>query len=144
MKRFVEGEDRSQSTLFPSRLDDYVADNNPVRFVDAFIDRLPLFKLGFEGVEPQATGRPAYHPSVMLKLYVYGYLNRVQFRRDHGEALRNVCRQFVLLCRERLDARRKAAHLSSASDRAGSTGRGKVDVRGYRDRSRVSTFLHLR
>ena len=91
MKRFIEGENRSQSTLFPERLDDYIAEDNPVRVVDVFIDELDLGHLGFHGVDPQATGRPAYHPSTLLKLYVYGYLNRVQSsRRLEREAQRNV------------------------------------------------------
>ena len=81
MKRFVEGEDRSQSTLFPERLDDYIDKDDPVRFIDAFIDKLPLLKLGFSGVEPSGTGRPSYHPSVLLKIYVYGYLNRIHSSR---------------------------------------------------------------
>ena len=81
MKRFIEGENRSQSTLFPERLDDYIAEDNPVRVVDVFIDELDLGQLGFQGVDPQATGRPAYHPAILLKLYVYGYLNRVQSSR---------------------------------------------------------------
>ena len=76
MKRFVEGEDRSQSTLFPERLDDYVGEDNPVRVVDVFVDELDLGDLGFNRVAPQATGRPGYHPSVLLKLYIYGYLKR--------------------------------------------------------------------
>jgi transposase len=91
MKRFVEGTDRGQSTLFPECLDDWIDENNPVRVIDAFIDRLDLGELGFDGVEPAETGRPAYHPSVLLKLYVYGYLNRVQSsRRLEREAGRNV------------------------------------------------------
>jgi transposase len=133
MTGFVVGDDRGQSTLFPERLDDYVGDDNPVRAIDVFVDELDLAGLGFEGVEPQATGRPAYHPATLLKIYVYGYLNRVQssrrlerecqrnvelvwltgrlmpdfktiadFRKDNGEAIRKVCRAFVLLCR-RLD-----------------------------------------
>ena len=131
MKRFVEGENRNQSTLFPETLEDYVAENNPVRVIDAFIDELDLSHLGFQGVEPQATGRPAYHPSILLKLYVYGYLNRVQssrrleretqrnvelmwltgrlmpdfktiadFRKNNGQAIRAVCREFIVLCRQ--------------------------------------------
>jgi transposase len=133
MTGFVVGDDRGQSTLFPERLDDYVGEDNPVRAIDVFVDGLDLAGLGFEGVEPQATGRPAYHPATLLKIYVYGYLNRVQssrrlerecqrnvelvwltghlipdfktiadFRKDNGEAIRKVCRAFVLLCR-RLD-----------------------------------------
>lgn len=130
MKRFIEGESRTQSTLLPECLDDYIAEDNPVRAVEAFIDELDLLMLGFAGAEPAATGRPAYHPSVLLKLYLYGYLNRIQssrrlerecqrnvellwltgklspdfktiadFRRDNGEAIRNVCREFIVLCR---------------------------------------------
>ncbi len=130
MKRFIEGESRNQTTLLPECLDDYIAEDNPVRAVEAFIDELDMRALGFAGVEPAATGRPSYHPSILLKLYLYGYLNRIQssrrlerecqrnvelmwligklapdfktiadFRRDNGEAIRNVCRQFVMLCR---------------------------------------------
>jgi transposase len=130
MTRFVVGDDRSQSTLFPERLDDYLGEDNPVRAVDVFVDELDLAGLGFGGVEPEATGRPAYHPATLLKIYVYGYLNRVQssrrlerecqrnielvwltgrlmpdfktiadFRKDNGEAIRKVCREFVVLCR---------------------------------------------
>src|SRR6516164_4760688 len=91
MKRFVEGTDRGQSTLFPECLDDWTGENNPVRVIDAFVETLDLAELGFEGVEPAETGRPAYHPSVLLKLYVYGYLNQVQSsRRLEREAGRNV------------------------------------------------------
>jgi transposase len=131
MKRFVEGADRAQSTLLPECLDDWIDEDNPVRAIDAFVDALDLASLGFDGVEPAATGRPAFHPSVLLKLYIYGYLNRVQssrrleretgrnlellwllsrlvpdhktiadFRKDNGPALRQVCAQFVELCRE--------------------------------------------
>ena len=91
MKRFVEGEDRSQGTLFPDRLDDWICEDNPVRVIDVFVDELDLGGLGFGRVEPRATGRPGYHPSVLLKLYIYGYLNRVQSsRRLEREAGRNV------------------------------------------------------
>ncbi len=131
MGRFVEGEDRRQSLLLPDSLDDYVTEDNPVRVVEVFIDELDLSALGFEGVQPAATGRPAYHPSTLLKIYLYGYLNRVQssrrlereaqrnielmwltgrlapdfktianFRRDNGAAIRAVCAQFVVLCRQ--------------------------------------------
>src|SRR6202158_5016347 len=130
MKRFIEGEDRNQVTLLPECLDDYIAEDNPVRVIDVFIDELDLTGLGFEGVAPADTGRPAYHPAVLLKIYVYGYLNRLQssrrleretqrnvelmwltgklspdfktiadFRRDNGKAIRNVCREFIVLCR---------------------------------------------
>jgi len=130
MKRYVEGEARSQATLFPDTLEDYIAQDNPVRVVDAFVDELELLKLGFGGMEPEATGRPAYHPATLLKIYVYGYLNRIHssrrlerecqrnveliwltarlapdfktiadFRKDNGQAIRRVCREFVVLCR---------------------------------------------
>ena len=91
MKRFIQGECRTQSILLPEALDDYITETNPVRVVDVFVDELDLRELGFEGVEPAATGRPAYHPAVVLKLYIYGYLNRVQSgRRLEKEAQRNV------------------------------------------------------
>ena len=130
MKRFIEGQDRTQSILLPECLDDFVDEDNPVRVIDAFVDELDLAALGFESVQPEATGRPAYHPSVLLKIYIYGYLNRVQssrrlereaqrnmelmwlagrlapdfktianFRKDSGKAIRNVCSQFIVLCR---------------------------------------------
>ncbi len=133
MKRFIEGVDRNQSTLFPERLEDWIGEDNPVRVIDVFVDELDLGGLGFERVEPRETGRPGYHPSVLLKLYMYGYLNRVQssrrleqearrnvevmwlterlvpdhktiadFRKDSGSQIRQVCREFVVLCR-RLD-----------------------------------------
>ena len=91
MKRFVEGVDRGQSTLLPECLDDFIDEDNPVRVVDVFVDELDLGGLGFSGVDPKATGRPAYHPSDLLKLYIYGYLNRVQSsRRLEREAGRNL------------------------------------------------------
>ena len=91
MKRFVEGDDRRQGYLLPEALDDYVAEDNPVRVVEVFIEELDLAALGFAGVQPAATGRPAYHPSTLLKLYLYGYLNRVQSsRRLEREAQRNI------------------------------------------------------
>jgi transposase len=91
MKRFVAGADRTQSTLLPESLDDWVDESNPVRVIDAFVDALNVAELGFEGVEPAATGRPSYHPCCLLKLYIYGYLNRVQSsRRLEREAGRNV------------------------------------------------------
>jgi transposase len=131
MAGFVKGVDRGQSTLFPALLDDYVVEDNPVRAVDVFVDGLDLDKLGFVGVQPLDTGRPGYHPRMMLKLYIYGYLNRVpssrrlerecqrniemiwltgqlapdfktiaDFRKDNGKAIREVCREFVALCRK--------------------------------------------
>src|SRR5207247_5408399 len=91
MKRFVEGADRGQSTLFPERLEDWIGEDNPVRVIDIFVEELDLAELGFGGVDPEATGRPSYHPSVLLKLYIYGYLNRVHSsRRLEREAGRNV------------------------------------------------------
>jgi|SRR5689334_2425066 len=91
MKRFVAGADRGQSALLPECLDDFIDETNPVRVIDVFVDALDLAEIGFEGVDPAATGRPAYHPSVFLKLYIYGYLNRVQSsRRLEREAGRNL------------------------------------------------------
>lgn len=130
MTDFIEGEARTQATLFPERLDDYIAEENPVRVIDVFIDSLNLSGLGFKTI-PAITGRPAYHPGTMLKLYVYGYLNRIQssrrlereagrnvelvwllgrlapdfktiadFRKDNPKGIRLVCRDFVLICRK--------------------------------------------
>jgi len=91
MARFVEGMDRGQATLLPVCLEDWVDENNPVRAVDVFVDALDLVELGFDGAQPMATGRPGYKPSVLLKLYIYGYLNRVQSsRRLEREAGRNL------------------------------------------------------
>ena len=130
MSGFIQGEDRHQATLFPESLDEYVAEDSAVRVIDVFVDDLDISGLGFN-TEPAETGRPAYHPRTMLKIYIYGYLNRVQssrrlereaqrnvelmwltgrlapdfktiadFRRDNGEAIRLVCREFVMLCRK--------------------------------------------
>jgi transposase len=91
MKRFIEGEARSQAVLFPDHLDDWIAEDNPVRAIDVFIDELELKDLGFQGADPAATGRPGYHPSTLLKIYIYGYLNRIQSsRRLERETQRNV------------------------------------------------------
>jgi transposase len=91
MRRFVEGEDRLQIALLPHCLDDYVTENNPVRVIEAFIDELDLATLGFEGVVPETTGRPAYHPATLLKIYLYGYLNRIpSSRRLERETQRNI------------------------------------------------------
>ena len=91
MNRFIEGVDRSQVTLFPDRLADWIDEDNPVQVIDAFVDALDLCELGFERATAAATGRPGYHPSFLLKLYIYGYLNRVQSsRRLEREAGRNV------------------------------------------------------
>src|SRR6266480_1448388 len=131
MSGFVEGIDRSQSSLFPAALEDYVAEDNLVRAVDAFVEGLDLGKLGFGRFAPLERGRPCYHPATLLKIYIYGYLNRVpssrrlerecqrnieliwltghlapdfktiaDFRKDNGRAIREVCRIFVVLCRE--------------------------------------------
>src|SRR4051794_35519111 len=91
MKRFVEGEDRQQETLLAACLDDYVTEGNPVRVIDVFIDELDLEALGFAGVVREVTGRPAYHPATLLKIYLYGYLNRIQSsRRLERESQRNI------------------------------------------------------
>src|SRR6478609_11999010 len=91
MKRFIEGEDRRQGVLLPEFLDDYVAEDNPVRAIDVFVDKLDLRGLGFSGVVPEVTGRPAYHPATLLKIYLYGYLNRIQSsRRLERETQRNI------------------------------------------------------
>src|SRR4029078_1532488 len=90
MRRYIDGEDRMQQALLPHSLEDYVGEENPVRVVEVFIDELDLAALGFSGMTPSATGRPAYHPSTLLKIYLYGYLNRVQSsRRLEREAQRN-------------------------------------------------------
>ena len=73
MVGFVAGIDRSQTTLFPASLEDSITEDNPVRVVDAFVDGLDLRKLGFTSIDPRETGRPGYHPAMMLKLYIYGY-----------------------------------------------------------------------
>src|SRR6185369_10109134 len=91
MKRFVEGIDRGQATLFPECLEDWIDGDNPVRVIDAFVDKLDIWGLGFEGMAPEATGRPFYHPLVLFKLYISGYLYRVQSsRRLEREVGRNV------------------------------------------------------
>ncbi len=91
MKRFVEGEDRRQATLLPDCLDDYITEDNPVRVIEVFIDELDLVAMGFAGMVPAATGRPAYHPATLLKLYLYGYLNRIpSSRRLERESQRNI------------------------------------------------------
>jgi transposase len=91
MKRFIEGIERTQAVLFPSQLDEYVTEDNTVRAIDAFVDMLDLRALGFRGADPAETGRPAYHPTVLLKIYIYGYLNRIQSsRRLERETQRNI------------------------------------------------------
>jgi transposase len=131
MKRFIECESRNQITLMPACLDDYIDTDNPVRVIDLFVDELDLVELGFDGTIAAATGRPGYHPALLLKIYIYGYLNRIQssrrleretqrnvelmwltgqlspdfktiadFRHDNGKGIRNVCKRFVVLCRQ--------------------------------------------
>jgi transposase len=131
MKRFIEESDRTQGFLLPESIDEYVSADNPVRVIEAFVEELDLGALGFDRVQPEATGRPGYHPSTLLKIYLYGYLNRIQssrrlereaqsnlelmwltgrlapdfktiadFRKDNGEAIRGVCREFISLCRQ--------------------------------------------
>lgn len=91
MKRFIEGRDRSQVTLLPECLDDYIAEDNPIRVIDAFVEELDLGAMGFEGATPASTGRPSYAPAVLLEIYIYGYLNRIQSsRRLERECQRNV------------------------------------------------------
>jgi transposase len=91
VKRFVEGDDRKQVTLLPECLDDFVAEDDPVRIIEAFVEELKLESMGFDGVTPAMTGRPSYHPAVLLKIYIYGYLNRIQSsRRLERECQRNV------------------------------------------------------
>jgi transposase len=128
MTGFIEGECRTQATLFPERLDDYITESSPVRIIDVFVDEMDLGSLNFRTV-PEDTGRSPYHPATLLKIYIYGYLNRVQssrrlereaqrnvelmwltgrltpsfktiadFRRDNGQAITKVCREFVLIC----------------------------------------------
>jgi transposase len=128
---FIQGVNRNQLLMFPEPLDEYIGDDNPVRFIDAFVDSLDLQAMGFEHAVPKETGRPPYHPGCLLKLYIYGYLNRIRssrslereanrnvelmwllgklapdfktiadFRRHNREAIRSVCRQFTLWCRE--------------------------------------------
>jgi len=165
MKRFIEGAGRNQSILFPEQLDDYVADDNVVRVVDAFIEALDLHALGFTGAEPSNTGRPSYHPAVMLGIYIYGYLNQIQssrrlereaqrnvelmwltgrltpdfktiadFRRDNGDAICQVCRQFVQMCRR----------LGMFSDSAVTIDGSKFKAVNNRDRNFTNNKLQAR
>lgn len=129
MGRYIEGQERTQGTLFPERLDDWIDEDNPVRAVDVFVDALDLKDLGFDRAAPAETGRPGYQPGTLLKIYIYGYLNRIQssrrlereaqrnleliwltgrlmpdfktiadFRSSNGKAIRQTCKEFVLLC----------------------------------------------
>jgi len=177
MKRFIEGEDRSQVTLLPECLDDFIAEDNPVRVVDAFVEELDLQGLGFDGAQPAETGRPSYHPAVLLKIYIYGYLNQVQssrrlereaqrnvelmwltgrlapdfktiadFRHDNGAGIRNVCRRFVMLCRElKLFSQAAVAVDSSKFKAVNSRDRnftpGKVDKRKQQLEESIQRYL---
>jgi len=97
MARFIEEDNKSQALLFPQRLDEYIAEDNPVRIIDAFVDGLNLQHLKFERAIPKTTGRPGYQPSTLLKLYVYGYMNCIQSsRRLENEAQRNVERMWLI------------------------------------------------
>ena len=112
MKGFVQGVDRQQATLLPEYLDDWVDESNPVRAVDVFVDALELRDLGFDGVDPAATGRPGYHPSAMLKLYIFGYLNRVQSsRRLEREAGRESSLRLLRHCSFRQHVRGRKGHV---------------------------------
>ncbi len=177
MKRFIEGADRGQSTLLPECLDDWIDESNPVRAVDVFVDGLALAELGFEGVEPEATGRPSYHPSALLKLYIYGYLNRIQssrrlereagrnleviwllkrltpddktiadFRKDNGPAIRKVCAQFVVLCRQMGLLTKASVAIDGSKFKAVNTRdknftRGKVERRRAQLEESVARYL---
>jgi transposase len=177
MKRFIEEEDRSQVTLLPGCLDDSIAEDNPVRVVDAFVEELDLQGLGFDGAQPAETGRPSYHPAVLLKIYIYGYLNQIQssrrlereaqrnvelmwltgrlapdfktiadFRHDNGAGIRNVCRRFVMLCRElKLFSQAAVAVDSSKFKAVNSRDRnftpGKVDKRKQQIEESIQRYL---
>ncbi|MFT7577858.1 MAG: transposase [Alphaproteobacteria bacterium] len=178
MKRFIEGADRRQATLLPEYLEDWVEEDNPVRVIDAFIDELDLGGLGFTGVDPKATGRPSYHPTILLKLYVYGYLNYVQssrrlereaarnmevmwligrlvpdhktiadFRRDNGPAIRKVCAQFVLLCREigllaGASVAIDGSKFKAVNNRDRNFTKGKVNRRRVQIEESIDRYLH--
>jgi transposase/macrodomain Ter protein organizer (MatP/YcbG family) len=177
MRRFVEGTDRGQSTLFPECLEDWIGEDNPVRVVDVFVGELDLRELGFGGVEPEGTGRPSYHPSVLLKLYIYGYLNRVQssrrlereagrnvevmwltsrlvpdhktiadFRKNSGPAIKQVCVQFVELCRLMGLLRKASVAIDGSKFKAVNTRdknftRGKVERRRAQLEKSVARYL---
>jgi len=177
MKRFIEGEDCSQVTLLPECLDDYIGQDNPVRVVDAFVEELDLRDLGFESAEPAVTGRPSYHPAVLLRIYIYGYVNRIQssrrlereaqrnvelmwltgrlapdfktiadFRRANGAGIRNVCRRFVMLCRDlKLFSQAIVAIDSSKFKAVNSRDRnftpGKIDKRQEQIEQSVQRYL---
>ncbi|CAN5495846.1 IS1182-like element ISPa22 family transposase [soil metagenome] len=176
MKRFIEGADRHQVTLLPECLDDYIGEDNPVRIVDAFVSELNLAALGFDGADPASTGRPGY-PSVLLKLYIYGYLNRIQssrrleretqrnvelmwltgrltpdfktiadFRRDNSKGIRNVCRSFIVLCRQmRLFSQPVVAidgsKFKAVNNRDRNFSPGKIDARKEQIEQSIQRYL---
>src|SRR6202171_4128923 len=177
MQGFVQGADRQQTTLLPECLDDWVGESNSIRAVDVFVDALELRDLGFDGVDPAATGRPAYHPSAMLKLYIYGYLNRVQssrrlereagrnlevmwltcrlvpdhktiadFRKDNGPAIKQVCVQFIELCRQMGLLTKPSVAIDGSKFKAVNTRdknftRGKVERRRAQLEESVARYL---
>ena len=178
MKRFIEGVNRSQATLFPEYLEDWIDEENSVRVIDAFVDELALYDLGFDRVVPKRTGHPSYHPAVLLKLYIYGYLNRVQssrrlereagrnvevmwlmgrlapdhktiadFRKDYGRAIRQVCTQFVVLCRDiGLFAEACVAidgsKFKAVNSRDRNATRGKMERRRKEIEKSIGRYLH--
>src|SRR6185312_16102536 len=177
MKRFIEGADRNQSTLLPECLDDWVDESNPVRVVDAFVDALDLKQLCFDGIVPEVTGRPSYHPGALLKLYICGYLNRIQssrrlereagrnleviwllrrltpddktisdFRKDNGPAIKQVCSQFVELCREmglltKASVAIDGSKFKAVNNRDKNFTRGKVERRRAQLEQSVARYL---
>lgn len=177
MKRFIVGDDRHQSALFPETLDDYICEDNPVRVIEAFVCELNLVELGFEKAEPAKTGRPAYHPSTLLKIYIYGYLNRIQssrrleresqrniemiwltgrlapdfktiadFRKDNGDAIKQVCSQFVLLCKhmgmfEGSSIAVDGSKFKAVNSRDNNYTKGKLKARISQTEERVSRYL---
>ena len=173
MPRFIEESSRSQSTLFPELLDDYISENNSIRVIDAFVDRLILRDMNFKRVEPSDTGRPGYRPSTLLKLYVYGYLNRVQssrcleretqrnvevmwllgrlqpdhktisdFRKNNNEAIQQVCREFVEICRQ-LDSFSGAVVAIDGSKFKAVNNKKKNDSQGSMKRRIARTEKHI-
>jgi transposase len=177
MKRFIEGESRGQVSLLPECLDDFITEDNPVRVIDVFVDELDLQELGFERAAPAATGRPSYHPSVLLKIYIYGYLNRIQssrrleretqrnielmwltgrlapdfktiadFRHDSGAGIKNVCRRFIVMCRDlKLFSQAIVAIDSSKFKAVNSRDRnftpGKIDKRQQQIEESIGRYL---
>src|SRR3974377_719999 len=178
MRRVCERIDRGQTTLFPEFLEDWIDEDNPVRAIEAFVDELDLSGLGFDGAAPEATGRPLSHPTVFVKLYIFGYLNRVQssrrlereagrnvevmwltgrlipdhktiadFRKDNGGAIKQVCVQFIELCRQMglLTQGRVAidgSKFKAVNNRDKNFTRGKVERSRAQFEERVARYLH--